>query len=294
MAVVPLKETLIAKLMASKGIHTPEQAEGGSDWLRLLLDETIENDQPLWRDPSGFFRVSSAGDPCTRSLTFNAMGHNVPFEARMLRLFRVGNKIEDANVPVFFDAGILIHPQPGEPQEEVVYYNDSDQLLVGHYDLLIKRRGTDELWLGEVKSINERNFKKLGPEAVLPRDNVSNLFRSHPKYVVQWTMYAGSEQVNTPHGFLLFENKNDSAQKIYRLVVDEGIKAAVLEKLVGIHDYVRDVKAQSLAPVPIGRTPGDPRDPVCKWCDHAYLCKRLPTEAVPYDQVRELDAKLRG
>lgn len=266
-----------------------------SDWLRMILDETIERDQPFWREQSTFFRVSASGEACERKMTFDAMGHNVPFEARMLRLFRVGNKIEEANVPVFFDAGLLIHPQPGEPQEEVVYYGEGEErLLVGHYDLLIKRRGTDELWLGEVKSINTNNFKKLPVPHEMPLQNVNNLLRTYPRYVMQWTMYAASEQVNTTHGFLLFEHKNDSAQHLYSLVVDEELKASVLRRLMGAWEYVRDIKEQRLAPVPNMRSPEDPRDPVCKWCSANYLCRKMPREGASYDDLRAEDAKLRG
>jgi hypothetical protein len=291
----PLKETLIAKLLASKGHKPLSDSPESTDWLRMLLDETIERDQPFWNEPRTWFRASSAGEACERYMTFDAMGHGAPFEARMLRVFRLGNAVEASNVPVFYDAGILVHPQPGEPQEEIVYEGAPDEkLLVGHYDLLVKRRDTGELLLGEIKSIKMSNFKKLAHPSDIPAENVSNLLRTHPKYVAQWTMYAGSEQVNTKHGFILFENKDDSYQKIYSLVVDEDLKAAILERLMSAWQYIRDIDNQRLAPIPANRSPGDPRDPVCKWCSAQYLCRRLPVEGTDYATVRAEDAKLRG
>ena len=282
----PLKDTLIAKLLEGR---TPQAAPEGSDWLHVMIDEQIERDQPFWRAQSTFFRASSCGEPCIRALTFNAMGHNVPHEARMLRLFGVGNAIEANLIPVFESAGVLI-----DTQGEVIFEEDGVPMLVGHYDLLIKRRGTEERWLGEIKSINLNRFTKLPLEHASAERNVNELLRQHPKYVIQWTVYAASPQVDTNRGFLLFEHKNDSAQKIYELIVNQDLLNSTMAKVREAWQYIRDRDNQRLAPVPVNRDPNNFRDPVCKWCPAAYLCRRLPDGEVSYDDVRAEDAKLRG
>ncbi|KKK61981.1 hypothetical protein LCGC14_3008880, partial [marine sediment metagenome] len=76
-------------------------------WLLKLLDENMERNQKLWEKPLPWFRGSASGELCSRALTLSSMGHRVPFEARVLRIFRTGNAIEDVNVAAMDAAGVL-------------------------------------------------------------------------------------------------------------------------------------------------------------------------------------------
>ena len=264
----------------------PMDVETPDKWLTLTLDEVLESGQKLWDTPRRYFRGSGAGNECVRSMTFEAMGHRVPFEARVLRIFGVGNAIEKVIVDATKRSKILV---PGSDQLEGKI---QDPLIVCHVDLIVKRPTDGQLFLGEIKSIKLENFKKLPPEHGPIRAGDSPLMKNHRGYVAQWNTYAHTPEVNLQYGFLLFENKNTQHQKLYWLERDDVLHEEILKVHREAFPYILE-DPQMVAPIPIGLDPGLGQG-VCRWCDHKYLCKRIPKKGTDYDTVRAIDAKMRG
>ena len=96
------------------GVITPRTKPGRIEWLKQLLDTTIEKNQVLWETPRTYFRASSVGNPCDRCLELDMFGHRIPFDAKTLRIFETGNSIEDVVLSTLAGAGVLmlqLHPQ---------------------------------------------------------------------------------------------------------------------------------------------------------------------------------------
>ncbi len=258
-------------------------------WLLKLLDENLERSQKLWEKPLPWFRGSASGELCSRALTLSSMGHRVPFEARVLRIFRTGNAIEDVNVAAMDKAGVL---DTSMLQASADY---DDPPIKGHVDCVLKRPGTGEAFLGEIKSIKQELFKKLPAEHGVILAGQSPLKDSrYITYLKQWNTYAWAKNIDLEIGFLLFEAKNDQAQKIYWLLRDPDLLEQVMEIRRVAAPYVTS-KPMCVAPIPKGFDPLDEsRGNACGYCDHRYLCKRLPAKGVTRDEAKKKDAQLRG
>lgn len=263
-------------------------------WLLKLLDKSLE-DQPLWEKALPWFRASGSGEMCSRALTFSSMGHRVPFEAKTMRIFRVGNKIEEANVDAMATAGVLKEKMSQAAADYV------DPPIKGHVDCVLECN--HEAFLGEIKSIKQELFKKLPAEHGVTIAGESPLNQGYyAGYLKQWNTYAYASNIDLEIGFILFEAKNDQAQKIYWLLRDPDMLEEVMKvRKVATPYVVGDSKRawgpsmMRLAPVPKGFDPRDEtRGNACGWCDHRYLCKKLPIKGATYDEVREKDAQLRG
>ena len=242
-------------------------------WLKMLLDTSIEKGQPLWDAPRQYFRMSSVGDPCGRSLALDMLGHRVPFDARTLRIFATGNAIESVIIKTIEDAGTLI-----SQQGELEYMLPEDKPFIkGHYDAIIQ--GFDKEYLLEIKSINEFSFAKLPFEHTATMAGDSPLMTKYPKYIHQWNTYAGS--THTPNeGMILFEAKNSQKHKMYYLKHDQLLMADLFYRLEEIHKLAI-----------VGMIPALPRDHGdCR----NYLCIKLPPEEINIDAVMKIDGELRG
>ena len=258
------------------------------DWIKPLLDATIERDQPLWVEPKKHMRGSGVGAECVRAMTLDMLGHRVPFAAHTLRIFRVGNLIEQANVEVMGKAGILADTQ------SLAEYTDPP--IIGHFDMSVFRRpGDGKIILGEMKSIKSALFNKLPPEHGPTLAGESPLMKTHASYVKQWTAYAGRELGGPPfdEGFILFEEKDAHRQKVYYLLFDIDLYDEMLAHVKEATDYVA-LDPPRAAPIPADRDPFSDKDRTCASCPKRYLCRMIPVEGATLDEVKLIDGKLRG
>ena len=138
-------------------IVTPKTKPKRIEWLKQLLDTTIEKNQVLWETPRTYFRASSVGNPCDRCLALDMFGHRIPFDAKTLRIFKVGNSNEEVVLNTLDDAGTLI-----SQQGEIEFKLEDTPLIKGHYDAIIQGFGKE--YLLEFKTINEFSFAKLPTE----------------------------------------------------------------------------------------------------------------------------------
>lgn len=293
----PTRGSAIADLLARKRPKAPARvsapvspsksaAQPEAGWLLQLTDEARERQQALWESPRRHFRGSSAGDPCSRSLTLGALGHCVPYEARVLRIFETGKAIERVNVESLRLANLLVE-ESGQLEGRHV-----DPPIVCHIDALVRRPDGGRVYLAEIKSIKEELFKKLPPEHGPTLAGESPLLKTHRGYIVQVNTYAFAPEVDCEEAVLLFESKNEQRQKTYWFKRDEQL----LEETLAVHRVAAPhilADPQRVAPVPAERDPWG-GDPVCVGCKRRYLCRKLPREGASYEETRQVDAKMRG
>ncbi|HEC64465.1 MAG TPA: hypothetical protein ENI23_04145 [bacterium] len=275
--VAPKKSNLV---VSSSVIPEPD------NWLKNIMDETLEKDQVLWAEPVRYFRGSEVGDPCLRSLCLSVMGHRMPIEANLRRIFDAGKNIEKVNVDTMIKAGLC--PTENYTQASIKY---PDPPIQGHTDVIVLRdKAKIRRYLGEIKSINEWPFKSLPKEHGPMLASKSPLFeiKTPHKYIMQWNCYAGAPNMTFDEGFLLFEEKNTSAQKFYWLKRDDELLEKMFIRLRLAAPYILS------DPMLIPPYSLNMEEPPCKTCNRKYLCKNLPDYELDYTAVRNIDKELRG
>lgn len=108
--------------------------------------------------PRAHLGLSAAGDPCARKIWYMHRGHvgEQPF-GRVLRLFSLGNAIEDEIIAGLRLAGCIVTDQ----QKEVRFTQDGVELL-GHIDGIVTGlEESSQPHLFEAKSCNAKRFKEL-------------------------------------------------------------------------------------------------------------------------------------
>ena len=242
----------------------------------------MEADQPLWNEPSKFFRVSGIGNPCIRSMVFSALGHNVPFEAKTLRIFAVGTSIGEIVANTFKKRGVLI-----DAEKTVVL---DFPPIRGRYDIKVEGQDDDEgeEILGEVKSINDFGFDKLPEEHDYVLASESPLIDTYRHYVMQWNTYAQLEGLEK--GFIIFEAKNTQRHKVYFLRTDAALYDEVIDKTTFGAKYLLE---ERIPPIPKERSPHG-NDPVCNKCSAKYLCELVARDGDTLENVKNIDKQVRG
>ena len=263
----------------------PEQDED-HDWLRIGCDMALEGEQPLWVDPVRHFRGSAAGDPCLRQLVLGAMGHEMPIEARKRRMFNVGLLIEREAVRTARNAGFLVAPLGEDDQPEVIYL---DPPVVGHIDMIC-RSPSGAMVPVEVKSINGGLFRKLPKEHGPVPAGESPLLKAHARYVRQLNTYICAPNHDFGEGCMMFESKETHKQKFFWLRRDDEMATQMLDRLRPAAGYILSDPQR----VPPRSVDPEPRGGTHKHCDRRYLCVRVPDEGADYDEVRRIDATMRG
>jgi len=262
------------------------------NWVKEVVDEATEVEARIfWKNPVKYLRASSVGDPCIRSLAFDMLGYSAPKEARILRIFRTGNLIEQTNIEMMTRAGIIKSTQ-GEVRYDYLSVDEDKELvpvpfIVGHYDAIVED-SQNEVHLAEIKSINARGFGKLPAEHGPMLAGMSPVMNQFPKYVHQWNTYSAASEVE--QGFLLFECKNTQAHKYYFLNFDEELFEKNIRKCEEAWGYgIREEIPQ----IPEGFNPIDAKDAGCGWCDKKPLCKELGEKTVKLADIKLIDADLR-
>ena len=108
--------------------------------------------------PREYLGLSEAGHVCPVWIWFRYNGFKKKNPSgRLLRLFELGHTIEDLVLQDLTDSGFKISDQ----QKEVVFTQDKLS-IIGHIDGIITGiNGTNQPYLWECKSINEKGFKAL-------------------------------------------------------------------------------------------------------------------------------------
>lgn len=111
------------------------------------------------RKPRGYLGLSHAGHECKRCLWYMHNGYEgKSIEGRVLRLFQLGNVVEDQVVADLKQAGCTVTYQ----QREVVFTQENTR-LIGHIDGIVKGlvEAPETAHLFECKSASKKKFDEL-------------------------------------------------------------------------------------------------------------------------------------
>lgn len=202
------------------------------------------------RKPRGYLGLSQAGHPCKRYLWYMHNGHiGKAIEGRVLRLFQLGNVIEDQVIADLRTAGCVVTDQ----QREVVFTQEKTR-LVGHIDGIVKGlvEAPETEHLFECKSANKKKFDgllKLGSY---------EQFNEIYYWQVQFYMLG----LGLKRAAVFVYCKDDSRLYMERIRAD---KEATVEKLQSVFEAITStVEPERLCPR------ADYYE--AKWCDFHGIC----------------------
>lgn len=181
----------------------------------------------LWyesqRKPRGYLGLSQAGHACGRYLNFCHSGEiGKQPEGRILRLFQLGNDLEDRIVSDLRACGFLISGQ----QREVVFTQDGVTLR-GHIDGIIEGLIESPVTshLLEIKSSSEKRFNEL--------KKIGDYEKWSPVYGFQVQAYMLGLKLKRAACFVY--NKNTSEMLMFRVKLR---REETIEKLERIFEAI--------------------------------------------------------
>lgn len=194
----------------------------------------------------GTLRASELGEECSRKLWYRSRQYKEPIpEPRILRLFDRGHKEEDRVLEWLNGIGCEIWDQQKQVRYKDFFTGHIDGLVIGVPEVPSKTH------LLEVKTYNDKNFKKLQKEGVPFQHKVQ----------MQIYMYLlGIDRV-----LYIAVNKNDDDLHIERIKLDKEFAEAQLIKAERIIFMEKE-------PERIG--PGNESFFKCKWCGMRDICYR--------------------
>lgn len=136
-----------------------------SDLTGLLSKNNPENKIDQYYEdqfkPRTHLGLSQCGHECPRYLWLKHHGHKEPApDGRVLRLFELGNVVEDLVVSDLEKSGYTV-----TDQQEPVEFNWNETILPGHTDGRISGlEESSKVHLLEIKSCNDKRFKLLKKE----------------------------------------------------------------------------------------------------------------------------------
>ena len=276
-------------LPGSRGVLSTPQLPGTKQvvkgfmdsWIELELRKHYVDNRSIWGDPRPVekgWTPSSLGEPNDRMLVAAQLGfRGDPIPEKLRRIFDAGNDIEARWLKRFKDLGVWVSDADWLPDAK-----PGELVLRGRIDIIVRHAfERDRKYIVEVKSINPNGFSNLPRPSRDPAENFQALMnvkgdvgaRLH-KYMHQLQAYLA--RMGIPEGILLFDNKGTQDFHDFYIVLEPGFIDPVFERLQRLQD---DYWSKGLLP-PWG---GGSRS-------KAILATYRPTEAVPYEEVKELYA----
>lgn len=202
------------------------------------------------RRPRHHLGLSQAGHECKRLLWYTHQGYEgKAIEGRVLRLFQLGNLLEDQVVSDLRACGMILHGS----QREVVFTQDGVTLR-GHIDGivngLIEAPKTPHLF--ECKSANDKKFKELVKLASYQLWNI----------VYYWQVQIYMLGLGLKRAVVFVYNKNDSELYMERIRLE---KEATIEKLNSVFEAIT-------SPVVPDRLCPRADFYLAKWCSYYDRC----------------------
>lgn len=214
--------------------------------LRKKQNEREPRNQTTWH-------ASALGSClCSQYLSRLGMKPDKEIDDRTLRVFQMGNQIEDWVIDLIkkqegYESGLLV-----ETQGRVF---DEKLSLSGYYDLKLKHLETGQEIINEIKSKNSRSFwymDKQGQGAQL----------SHQMQLWAYLYVLGVEE-----GRIIYISKDDLSILEYPIFrSDEKLKELVLDQL----DILNEAWDKKIPPLPA------PKDSwMAKYCSHHKQCLQV-------------------
>ena len=201
------------------------------------------------QEQRGYLGLSECGHECKRFLWYRHHGYpSAQIDGRALRLFQLGNNIEDQAVKDLRSAGFMVTCRQKE-----VEFTFNGITLRGHIDGVIEGLvESSKPHLLEIKSANDKEFKRLL--------KCGSYMKWHPKYYAQIHVYAMELELKRILAYV--ECKDDS--RIYTERIKTNTEYAV--------NLLQDVFEAISKPEPPERNCPSPSWYIAKWCDFSEIC----------------------
>lgn len=191
--------------------------------------------------------MASLGEPCVRRMWFGfRWAAERPIIRKIKRLFSFGDTVEEIIISDLEDIGITV-------TDRQKWVNGWGGHIAGKIDGIAHNvpEAPQTPHLLEVKSMNDRNFKRLQKDG---------LIEAQPKYYVQMQMYMGKLQLT--RGLFIAMNKNDSDTCVIRVHFDKNAYNEYMHRAI-------DVIAHETIPVNVFN---NINCQTCKFCDYTNIC----------------------
>ena len=200
----------------------------------------------------GYLGMSEIGEPCKRKIWYN---QNFPVaidDPRVLRIFDLGNLLEDNMIKHLQKAGFELMDRDPDTGEQF-RFTDLDGRFSGGIDGVIRGLKESSQWhVWEMKSANERRFKQFQKEGYI----------SEPVYYGQIQLYMHYTKLD--RAFVMVYNKNNSEIYYERIKYCKTTATYLIGKALEIleseEEPDREYKTKSFYK--------------CKWCNHRDRCWR--------------------
>jgi CRISPR/Cas system-associated exonuclease Cas4 (RecB family) len=208
------------------------------------IDEYWKSTYKSYTRKIGTLRASELGDACDRKLWYRSKGLQEPApEPRVLRLFDRGHREEERVVAWLEGIGCKVWGD----QKRVVH----GDRFSGHIDGLVLgvKEAPEKTHLLEIKTYNDKNFKKLN------KDGIPN------QHYVQMQVYMYLLHID--RALYIAVNKNDDDIYVKRLKLDKKFTEAQLMR-------ADRISASETPPARIGNN--KPTWFECRWCGFSEEC----------------------
>lgn len=212
--------------------------------LAGLINEALVNNH--YETPRDYLGASIIGHPCQRSIWYEYHGgKKKPFNARQLRTFSIGKRLEGLVMEQLRMLGIIVHDTPS-----TLYCQDEDNpLFQGNIDCLIEING--QLIIVEIKTAKDKSFKTF-VEKGLKEWNIG--------YYSQVQAYMGMKKIES--AYLIALNKDTSELHDEYVLYDEIFYHELRAKAIHI------IEARE----PPERLNKNPMFYICSMCNFKEIC----------------------
>lgn len=244
------------------------------DWISPVVDRMHGSKEPeRWVNPHIAIHPSSAGAVCPRAVELSMLGHRTAVKALNRRRMDNGTATHSRWNDYFQEAGLLYLANVREIMEEPFPWS-------GECDVIVKRPEYNTLHVGELKTKNERLFRRVPPQNPDKRAMAHELLDAEADffgkgYVFQVTQYV--VKLESLYGvsrecFFLFENTNSQEFLVRFFEPDDEIRAKAFDVQLTAQRATLEGK---LLPIPRAFLDQKGKGPTCKKCYRRDVCWAL-------------------
>lgn len=165
----------------------------------------------------GYLGFSQIGDPCTRKVWYEMMHPMKIDDARLLRIFDVGNLFEDYIVSLLRKAGLTVYDKDENGKQFQASLMDGK--IQGHCDgVVVGLPESNEPHLLEIKSAKNSSFKQFVKDG---------LYKTSLRYYGQMQLYMHA--FNLSRGLFVVMNKDTQELYFERVKYDKIEAQSLLE-----------------------------------------------------------------
>ena len=213
-----------------------------------LIDDAITR-RAESKESRNYMGVSGLGEECSRKLWYSFHEPIKITDARVNRIFDLGNMLEDYVIRLLRDAGITVHTH--DENGEQFGFTDGD--IAGHIDgVLTGLPESTKPHLFECKSANAKNFKVF----------VDKGYKNNKTYWTQVQVYM--LKMGLENCLVVVINKGTCELYFERIKLDKKYAERAILRGKEIARFNADDKPM--------RKYAKSTFYKCKWCDHATKC----------------------